>query len=67
MNYFNSSGDSMAQITIRNIPESVERKIRRLAADRRISLSKTAVILLRKALGTLFISRFEEISQNETQ
>ena len=57
----------MAQITIRNIPESVERKIRRLAADRRISLSKTAVILLRKALGTLFISRFEEISQNETQ
>ena len=41
----------MNQITIRNIPESVEKELRRLASDRRISLSKAAIILFQEALG----------------
>ncbi len=41
----------MSQITIRMIPDTVENEIRRLAAERRISLSKMVIFLLQEALG----------------
>ncbi|MFP4409462.1 MAG: FitA-like ribbon-helix-helix domain-containing protein [Spirochaetaceae bacterium] len=45
-------GISMSQITLRNLPESVERAIRRRAEERHISLNQSATELLQQALGT---------------
>jgi len=41
----------MNQITIRMIPEVVENEIRKLASEKRISLSKASMALLQRALG----------------
>lgn len=41
----------MSQITIRDIPTPVENELRRLASEKRISLSRMAVILIQNALG----------------
>ena len=41
----------MSQMTIRMIPATVEKEIRRLAAQKRISLSKMVIFLLQEALG----------------
>ena len=41
----------MSQITIRNLPESVEAELRRLAAEQRLSLSKMASLLVLRSLG----------------
>ena len=49
----------MSQITIRDIPEPVEQEIRRLAAEKRTSLSKMVTLLIQKALG------FEEGSKRD--
>lgn len=42
----------MSQITLRNLPESVERAIRKRAKERHISLNQSATELLEQALGT---------------
>ena len=41
----------MSEITIRRIPDIVENEIRKLASERRISLSKASILLLERALG----------------
>ena len=41
----------MSQITIRMIPDVVESEIRRISVERRISLSKAAILLLQRGLG----------------
>lgn len=41
----------MSQITIRDLPDDVESELRRLAAERRLSLSRLASDLVLKALG----------------
>lgn len=41
----------MSQITIRDLPDSVERAIRRRAAQEKKSMNKTVGELLQKALG----------------
>jgi hypothetical protein len=41
----------MSQITIRNLPESAETELRRLAAEKRVSLSKMVSLLVLRALG----------------
>jgi hypothetical protein len=41
----------MSQITIRDLPESVENELRKRAAERRVSLSKMVSMLVLKALG----------------
>ncbi len=41
----------MNQLTLRNIPEDLEREIRRIAEERRTSINKTVRELLYKALG----------------
>ncbi len=42
----------MSQITIRKIPENIERQIRTLAQKNQCSLNQTVIKLLGKALGT---------------
>ena len=42
----------MSQITLRNLPESVERAIRKRAEEKHISLNQSATELLQQALGT---------------
>lgn len=42
----------MSQITLRNLPESVELAIRKRAAEKHISLNQSASELLQQALGT---------------
>ncbi|MBT3934417.1 MAG: hypothetical protein HOF35_09165 [Bacteroidetes bacterium] len=42
----------MSQITIRKIPENIERQIRNLAQKNNCSLNQTIINLLEKALGT---------------
>ena len=42
----------MSQITLRNLPDPVERAIRRRAREKRISLNQSATELLQQALGT---------------
>ena len=42
----------MSQITIRKIPENIERQIRTLAQKNHCSLNQTIIKLLGKALGT---------------
>lgn len=42
----------MSQITIRKIPENIERQIRTLAQKDHCSLNQTVIKLLGKALGT---------------
>ncbi len=41
----------MKQITVRNIPEELEKEIRRIARERGISINKTIHELLGEALG----------------
>ena len=41
----------MDQLTLRNIPEDLEREIRRIAGERRMSINKTVRELLYKSLG----------------
>ena len=41
----------MSQMTIRMIPDVVESEIRRISVERRISLSKAAILLLQRGLG----------------
>lgn len=41
----------MSQITIRDIPQIIEREIRRTAAEKQISLSKATILLLGESLG----------------
>ena len=41
----------MKQLTLRNIPEDIEREIRRIARERGTSINKTIRELLGKALG----------------
>ena len=41
----------MNQLTLRNIPEDLEREIRRIAEERRTSINKTVRELLYRALG----------------
>lgn len=41
----------MDQLTLRNIPEDLEREIRRIAGERRTSINKTVRELLYKSLG----------------
>ena len=41
----------MSQITIRMIPENVEKKIRTVAMEKRISLSSAVILLLQRGLG----------------
>ncbi len=41
----------MKQLTLRNIPEDLEREIRRIAGERRTSINKTVRELLYKSLG----------------
>jgi plasmid stability protein len=41
----------MSQITLRNLPDSVEEAIRKRAAQRHISLNRAATELLEQALG----------------
>ena len=42
----------MSQITLRNLPEHVERAIRKRAKEKQISLNQSATELLPQALGT---------------
>ena len=42
----------MSQITLRNLPEHVERAIRKRAEEKHISLNQSATELLQQALGT---------------
>lgn len=42
----------MSQITIRKIPENIERQIRDLSQKNQCSLNQTVITLLGKALGT---------------
>ncbi|MFW5695588.1 MAG: FitA-like ribbon-helix-helix domain-containing protein [Alkalispirochaeta sp.] len=42
----------MSQITLRNLPESVELAIRKRAEEKQISLNQSARELLQQALGT---------------
>ena len=41
----------MSQITLRKIPENVERQIRRIARETNKSINKTIIDLLKKSLG----------------
>jgi plasmid stability protein len=41
----------MSHLTLRRIPEPVERELRTLAAQTGVSLNKTAISVLRKGLG----------------
>jgi hypothetical protein len=41
----------MSQITIRMIPANVESRIRRIAMEKRISLSAAAILILQSGLG----------------
>ena len=41
----------MSQITLRKIPENVERQIRRIARETDTSINKTIIDLLKKSLG----------------
>jgi len=41
----------MNQLTLRNIPEDLEKEIRRIAKEREMSINKTVRELLYKALG----------------
>ncbi len=41
----------MSQITLRQLPDNLERQIRRLADENNISINKTIIRLLHKALG----------------
>ena len=41
----------MSQITIRQLPVNLERQIRRLANEKKLSLNKTIILLLKKSLG----------------
>lgn len=42
----------MSQITLRNLPESVDRAIRKRAQEKHISLNQSATELLQQALGS---------------
>ena len=42
----------MSRITLRNLPEHVERAIRKRAKEKQISLNQSATELLQQALGT---------------
>ena len=42
----------MSQITLRNIPQNLERQIRTLAEKNQTSLNRTIITLVEKALGT---------------
>jgi hypothetical protein len=41
----------VSQITIRNLPEHVEAELRRLAAEKRLSLSRMASLLVLRGMG----------------
>jgi hypothetical protein len=41
----------MSQITLRQLPPNIERRIRRLANEGNMSLNKTIILLLKKSLG----------------
>lgn len=41
----------MSQITLRKLPENVERQIRRIARETGTSINKTIIDLLKKSLG----------------
>lgn len=41
----------MSQITLRQLPDNLERQIRRLADENNTSINKTIIRLLHKALG----------------
>lgn len=41
----------MSQITMRGLPAEVESEIRRLAYEKRISLSNASILLIQRALG----------------
>ncbi len=41
----------MSQITLRQLPVNVERRIRKIAEENHISINKTIINLLQKALG----------------
>ena len=41
----------MSQITLRKLPENVERQIRRIARETNTSINKTIINLLKKSLG----------------
>lgn len=47
----------MSQITLRQLPESLENQIRKLARKNKTSINKTVIDLLEKALGTGQIGR----------
>ncbi len=42
---------SMTQLTIRGFDEELERRLRRLAEEREISLNRAALILMRRGAG----------------
>ncbi len=42
----------MSQITLRQLPENIEKQIKNLAKRNRVSINKTVISLLEKALGT---------------
>ena len=42
----------MSQITLRKLPENIEKQIKNLAKRNRVSINKTVISLLEKALGT---------------
>ncbi len=55
----------MKQITIRGIPEDVEKVIRREAARKRTSLNKALVSLLEKAAGTSVPAKNTPVRYND--
>lgn len=43
----------VSQITLRHLPENLERQIRRLARENNASINKTIIRLLQKSLGII--------------
>jgi hypothetical protein len=41
----------MSQISVRNIPEKLDKQLRKLSRKNHVSLNKTIILLLEKALG----------------